>query len=93
MAIFSIFRTRKNKTFHYQPLYYDERKERLEQRIKEVENEKKKRDTGDQTVNLREGFLKQGFAKEEVRRKKRSSNIRLLAILILLLVFVYYLIG
>lgn len=37
----SFFRTPKNRVFNYQPLYYDERKEELEQRIARAKNEVK----------------------------------------------------
>lgn len=37
----SFFKTPKNRVFNYQPLYYDERKEELEQRIARAKDEAK----------------------------------------------------
>ncbi len=36
---FSFFKTSKHRVFNYQPLYYDERKERMEERISNARSE------------------------------------------------------
>ncbi len=87
MAIFNIFRTRKPRSFNYQPLYYNERKEKLQQRIQEIEKEMQARKNGTYTSNISKGFIK-----KHEKRDKRSSNIRLLIILLILLAFFYFMI-
>lgn len=37
---FSFFKTPKHRVFHYEPLYYDEQKEKMAERLSEIEKEK-----------------------------------------------------
>ncbi len=87
MAIINIFKTRKPRSFTYRPLYYDERKEKLQQRINEIEKEMQARKDGTYTSNISKGFMK-----KYEKRRQRSSNIRMLIILLILLAFFYYMI-
>lgn len=36
----SFFKTPKHRVFHYEPLYYNEQKEKMEERLHEIEREK-----------------------------------------------------
>ncbi len=87
MPIFNIFSTRKPRSFNYQPLYYNERKEKLQQRIQGIEKEMQARKNGTYTSNISKGFIK-----KHEKCGQRSSNIRLLIILLILLAFFYFMI-
>lgn len=80
------------KRFEYSPRFYNERKERLEKRAKEIEAEIKI----EQRLQNDESFQKRAHEQEnwirfERTKKARQSNIRLLVILFGLL-FISYLI-
>jgi len=92
------FKLPKIKQFHYQPRYYDERKEALDKRIAQIkaelgitdENpEGNKYFRGDYQSHIR-GQMR-GYFKHS-RREKRTSNLRLLVILLILLALAWYII-
>ena len=79
------FNTSKPKQFNYRPLYYDARKERLEQMKARAEADKEGGFT-----NLEKGFLAQGRANSKLRRVELQNAsiwriLRFFIILILLL--------
>ena len=86
MALPSFFKTPRHKSFNYTPRYYDERKERMEERIKNAEQE----------LGLNKGgyspTIKKGSFREYVQRGKavkHQSNFRLIVILAALLLLAY----
>lgn len=83
------FRTYKHKQFNYMPLYYNQQKEELEERIKRIEGELK----GETTGEYKPGIIKGSFRHLHSMRKKtnRASTFRLMLIIIILLALVYYL--
>jgi hypothetical protein len=90
MGLPRFFRVPQHKRFNYQPLYYDEEKERREERIREIEREmgiENKDGNRPYSPSIGRG----SFATMNTRRRKvqRSSNIRLI-ILILFLFFITY---
>jgi len=89
MGIPRFFRTPEHKRFHYEPIFYDERKEKLEERIKLIEQEYGIKN-GDQHVRT---IGKGSFSSYYGRRKKaqRYSNTRLIVIIAFLLFVSYYL--
>ena len=92
------FKTPKTKQFHYKPRYYDERKEELDKRIAQIKSEMGVTDEqpegnqywrGDYKTRIKgqmHGYFKQA------RRARRTSNIRLLVILFILLALAWYII-
>ncbi|MFN3952399.1 MAG: hypothetical protein ACK4KT_08365 [Thermaurantimonas sp.] len=91
MSKFIFFRTPKPKGFHYKPLYYNERKERIEQLKKELENDKSNREGSE-----REEFRIRLNSNIKRLRNTRSSptsgqNIRLLVILFALFAIFWHL--
>lgn len=83
-AIMSFFKPRRPAQFNYRPIYYDERKERLDEIVEAARN----------NSNLIKGSFKRGTFKQmqkEKRRSARISNIRVLAIIAALLLTAYYL--
>ena len=92
------FKLPKIKQFHYKPRYYDERKEELDKRIAQIKKEMGVTDEqpegnkyfrGDYKTHIK-GQMK-GYFKQS-RRQKRTSNIRLLIILLILLALSWYII-
>ncbi len=89
----SLFKLREHnsiKKFDYQPRTFDERKERLEKRRKEIEEEME-REKGLGTTyesHLRER-ISESWHRKETRRQQRNSGSRLLLILAALLVILY----
>ena len=83
------FRTYKHKQFNYIPLYYNQQKEELEERVKNIENELKGKSSGE----YKRGIVKGSFKHMRSMRKRtdRVSSVRLIIIVILLLALVYYL--
>ena len=89
MGIPRFFRTPEHRRFHYEPVFYDERKEKLEERIKAIEQEYgiKREDQPSRTLG------RGSFSSHYGRNKKahRYSNTRLIVIVAFLLFISYYL--
>lgn len=92
MVLISFFKLDKPKQFNYEPLYYDERKEQLQERIRNIEIEMGKKPEGG-TVEFKRTLVRGSFSRYRTIRKKhqRQSSIRLLIIIILLIIVVYLL--
>lgn len=79
----SLFKTNSPKSFGFQPRYYDERKERIEQKLKEAKLK----------AQTQENFLSKGDLQSSWRQNKRhveqkKSNLRVVFIAgILALIF------
>ncbi|MCB0503565.1 MAG: hypothetical protein KDD32_12865 [Bacteroidetes bacterium] len=76
-------KTRQPKAFNYQPLYYDERKEKL----KELEERVKAENEGKIPTRYQLKFDK----KHGLAKSNQYSNLRIVAIAIILSVMVYLL--
>ena len=88
MGMFFNFNMPKPKQFNYRPLYYDERKERLEKMKAQAEAEltaEKNRGVG---AGLEKGFLTEKRANSKLRHApiEKASLLRLLRLFIILLV-------
>ncbi len=82
------FKIPQHKRFNYQPLYYDEEKEKREERLKRIRRELGKSDDEDHYVpTITRGSMRGYF--DKTRRVKKQSNVRLV-LLILFLFFVSY---
>jgi len=92
MGLFFNFQTPKPKQFNYRPLYYDERKERLEKMkaCAEAELAVEKEKTG--STGLQRGFLTGNRAKSKLRHAtpEKSSALRFFIILLVLLGILYF---
>jgi DNA mismatch repair protein MutH len=81
----------KNKRFNYSPLYWDPEKEEREERIKRIKHEMGIDIPGDPNrTTITRGSFRQAKQKARVKAS-RSSNIRLLVILAVLLLLAYLL--
>ena len=87
-----LFHTPKNKRFNYSPLYYDEKKEALEKRVRQIKRELGVEDLSESDKpyipNIK-GQMRGVFKRKHEEKKK--SNLRLAIILIALLGIIYFL--
>ena len=74
-------KTRLPKTFQYQPLYYDERKESLEKLVERVKAEEKGKIPSQHEIKF--------DRKHGVSQTNRKSNIRIMVIIAVLAAVVY----
>ena len=79
------FRTYKPRQFHYEPIYYNERKEKLDKIVKQAELDSK---MSSEQRSVHEGILK-GIYRDRKRVEKRS-NILILFIILFFLGAIYY---
>jgi hypothetical protein len=91
MALPRFFRTYKHKQFTYLPRYYDPIKERLQERIKQIEASQGKSEGGPKPGT----YLQRGaFKRHHIERNKKAerwSTVRLVIIIVVLLLIAYYL--
>ena len=94
----SFFKIPNHRVFDHQPIYWDEAKEKREEREKRIKEDLGMLEDGeerDYAARIRAGFrsghkIKSHF--EVRRREKRKSNIRLIIILIILILLAQYLV-
>lgn len=89
MGLPRFFRTAEHRRFHYEPVFYDERKERLEERIKQIELEHGIKREDQPTRTLGKGSFSSYYGKKKTAH--RYSNTRLIVIIAFLLFISYYL--
>jgi len=93
MAIFSFYNMRKPRRFSHTPIYYDPRKEALDERIRKVEIEMgvRQEEEEDYKPSIKGTFiegtshLRKSRAKGDDLSSRGSKNMRLLLVLALLL--------
>jgi len=90
MGIPSFFRTPKPKSFNYIPRYYDEQKEDLEERIRNIEMDMGVNKGEAYRPTIRKGQMSNYFRRKQ-KRVQKQSNIRLVIIILLLLIISYFL--
>ena len=83
MAIPSFFSQHKYKRFHYSPRYYDEQKEDLEQRIRQIEAEMGVFNGKTYVPKIRKGQMG-SYINKNRKRQSRQSNLRLFVIILIL---------
>ncbi|MFC2081048.1 hypothetical protein ACFLR8_02440 [Bacteroidota bacterium] len=89
MGIPRFFRIPAHKQFHYEPIYYDERKEKLEERIKLIEQEYGLNKGGEKSRTINKGSFSHYYSRK--KKAQRYSTTRLILIIIFLLFVSYYL--
>jgi hypothetical protein len=90
MGIPSFFRTPKPKRFNYIPRHYDEQKEQLEERIRDIEREMGVTKGEAYRPTIRKGHMSNYFRRKQ-RKTQQQSTIRLIIIIIILCLISYYL--
>ena len=91
MALPSFFKLQQHKTFNYSPRYYDERKEKMQERIKSAEIEMGiNSDKQGYQTRITRGSMR-GYI-TRAGEEKKQSNVRLMIILgaIVLLVYIMF---
>ena len=78
-----IFRQKKPRQFSYKPVYYDQKKEFWEERMKKYQNGLKESDPVDYTPSIQKGSFKT-YHRSRRRNVHTKSNIRLFIIIFLL---------
>lgn len=92
MGLPSFFRTFKPRSFNYIPRYYDEQKENLQERIRNIEMELGVHDSSiekEYVPRLRKGSFRSSY-KQTRRKANVTSTVRLLIILAILVAIAYY---
>jgi hypothetical protein len=89
MSLPSFFRPAKPKQFHYEPVFYDERKERMQERISMAEQKKGNNPEGQFRRTLTRGSISSRHLGK--RKTAKQSIIRLIIIFLFLLLISYLL--
>ncbi len=89
MGIPRFFRTPEHRRYHYEPVFYDERKEKLEERIQMIEQEYGIKPEDQPARKLGRGSFSSHYRRN--KKAQRYSNTRLIVIVGFLLFISYYL--
>ncbi len=92
MGIPRLIKINKNRQFNYVPIYYNEQKEELEGRIKDIEMEmgvKKSDAQGNYQPAIRRGSMR-GYYKQQKKTGNKASNIRLIILILFFSALAYY---
>ncbi len=89
MGIPRFFKIPQHKKFNYQPLYYDEQKEQLEERIRKIEQEYGIKNGEGNMRTMTKGSFSRYYSKRN--KSQKYSTTRLILIIIFLLFISYYL--
>jgi len=91
MALFSFYKVRKPRQFEHKPIYYDPRKEDLEERERRIRREMGEEKIDENYKPLIKGtfiegtsHLKKSHTRGEDARSRKYKNVRLVVILVLL---------
>ncbi|MDD6209630.1 MAG: hypothetical protein PUB21_03385 [Bacteroidales bacterium] len=98
MSIFFFYNNRKPRKYEHKPIYWDPRKEALDERIAKIKKEMgiEEEDKESYKPSIKGSFvnasphLKRKLDKGEDREKRKSRNIIIAVILVILLVVAYY---
>lgn len=84
----SLFKTPRHKKFEFKPRYYDEAKERINERREQLKKEGLNSD--DEKIGLIKYRINQKFQREEYRQNIKQANYRILIVIIIILLVLYY---
>ncbi|MCC8095426.1 MAG: hypothetical protein LIP05_08755 [Tannerellaceae bacterium] len=98
MALFSFYNVKKPRQFEHKPIYYDPKKEAMEERISKIKREMGMEEAEEEYKPSVKGtfiegtsHLKKSRLKGEDSRGRKYKNVKLAVILILLAVLFWYL--
>ena len=89
MGIPRFFKLPQHKQFHYEPIYYDERKEKLEERIRQIEAEYGIKPEDGPARTIGKGSFNHFYDRK--RKAQKYSSTRLVLIILFLLFVSYFL--
>ena len=81
------FKVQQHDRFEYKPVFYDKRKEELQEKINSYKEKKQLIEKGDYKPNFK-GKFSSSFEKS-ARKQNKESNIRLIGIIIFLSIMAY----
>ena len=84
-----LFRTYKNRQFTFMPRFYNQQKEELEERIKQIEKEVQGEKGGGDTGKITRGSFRNAYKQRS--SANRNSLLRVVIIIAILLLLVYFL--
>ncbi len=79
----------KHNRFNYSPLYYDKRKEELENKIKTAKQQKELQEKGEYKPEIKGKFVRK-FDRGVIKKHNKSANVRLAIIIGFLGVILYF---
>ena len=79
----------RHKQFSYEPIYYDERKEQLKERISKIEGEMGIKKEGEVQRTMSKGSF--SYFNDKKRQAQKFSSIRLILIILFLFLITYFL--
>ena len=85
MALRSMFKAHKNKTYNYAPRFYNARKERLDNLLKE----KEVKSDAEYVKGYRRSSYRDGWKTQKSKGLNVNRRLRFIVILIFLLIFAY----
>jgi len=88
MRIPSLFKTSQPKGFSFNPRYYDERKERIEKKLRVAKKEIELSKNNDTVVK---GGLQSAWRQNKTHTERKKSNVRVLFIASILILIFYML--
>ncbi|MCD7975805.1 MAG: hypothetical protein LUG51_01120 [Tannerellaceae bacterium] len=98
MALFSFYNVRKPRQYEHKPIYYDPRKEAMEERVRKVKREMGIEEAEEEYKPSIKGTFVQGTShlkksrmKGEDSRSRKYKNVKLAVILILLAILFWFL--
>ena len=84
-----LFRTYKNRQFTFMPRFYNQQKEELEERIKQIEKEVQGEKSEGYSGNIMRGSFRRAYQRRS--SANRYSLLRIVIIIAILLALVYFL--
>jgi hypothetical protein len=84
----SLFKLPRHKYFEYKPIYYDETKERIKERREQLKKEGLIND--DKKLGLIKYRINQRFQRNLHQKEVRQANSRIIFLIIIILLVLYY---
>jgi hypothetical protein len=84
----SLFKIPRHKNFEYKPLYYDEAKERINERREQLKKEGLTND--DKKLGLIKYRINQKFQRNQLQKEVRQANTRIILLIVVILLVLYY---
>lgn len=79
------------KNFTYKPVYYDKRKEALEEKIKKAKEKKDALEKGEYKPDFK-GKFRSKYSRETTKKQRKAANIRFLLLVVFFSVLAYIII-
>jgi len=91
MNIRQIIKLPEYKKYNYKPLYYDKRKEALDDKIQKYKNRKEAIEKGEYKPDFK-GKFRSNYSREITKKQKRAANIRFFLLIIFFSALAYIII-